>query len=79
MRIAVQKWGNSAAVRLPAHVVKQLGLAFGDCLELSADNGRIVLSPARREYKLKEVIAGISKKNRHGVADFGAPVGREAW
>lgn len=29
----VSKWGNSLAVRIPAHIVKQLGLEAGDNVE----------------------------------------------
>ncbi|GAB0118713.1 AbrB/MazE/SpoVT family DNA-binding domain-containing protein [Acidisoma sp. 7E03] len=29
----VSRWGNSLAVRIPAHVVKQLGLQEGDNVE----------------------------------------------
>ncbi|GAP25624.1 transcriptional regulator/antitoxin MazE [Gluconobacter frateurii NBRC 101659] len=29
----VSKWGNSLAVRIPAHIVRQLGLQEGDNVE----------------------------------------------
>jgi len=29
----VSRWGNSLAVRIPAHIVKQLGLQEGDNVE----------------------------------------------
>ena len=38
----VAKWGNSLAVRLPAKLVEQLGLAEGDTIELvPGDDGAI--------------------------------------
>jgi antitoxin MazE len=37
----VSKWGNSLAIRLPADLVKSLGLSEGDEIELEA---------ARKEY-----------------------------
>jgi antitoxin MazE len=79
MQVEVVKWGNSSAVRLPAAVLKEAHIALGDRLELRIEDGRIVLEPAAREYRLDELVAGITKKNRHGEADFGSPVGREAW
>jgi len=79
MRIEVQKWGNSAAVRLPAHVLKALGLVLGDHLELSTEGGQIVLARAQPEYKLDDLLAGITKANRHAAVEFGPPVGGEAW
>ncbi|MCB1363570.1 MAG: AbrB/MazE/SpoVT family DNA-binding domain-containing protein [Rhodobacteraceae bacterium] len=33
----IAKWGNSLAVRLPADLVRELGLKEGDSIELRAD------------------------------------------
>lgn len=79
MRVEVQKWGNSGAIRLPSHVLKEVSVALGDRLELTTEAGRIVLSPTTREYRLDELVAGINRKNRHELVDFGVPVGREVW
>ena len=35
----VAKWGNSLAVRLPAELVRELGLREGDEITLRADAG----------------------------------------
>jgi antitoxin MazE len=78
MLVEIVKWGNSTAVRLPAAILKQVRVVLGDRLELRAEGSRIVLERAAREYSLDELVAGITKKNRHSAADFGKPVGREA-
>ena len=78
MNVEIQKWGNSGAIRLPATIMKQMNVALGDQLDLTAEDGRIVLVPAAREYRLDELVAGITKANLHPAVDFGAPVGREA-
>jgi antitoxin MazE len=78
MLVEIVKWGNSTAVRLPAAILKQVRVALGDRLELRTDGSKIVLERAPREYTLDELVAGITKKNRHSAVDFGAPVGREA-
>ena len=44
----VAKWGNSLAVRLPAKLVAELGLAEGDEIEI------VSASPERLEIKLKK-------------------------
>lgn len=44
MKVQVARWGNSTAVRLPRAVVKQLGLTNGMTLELTVDDGAILLS-----------------------------------
>ena len=79
MQVEVVKWGNSSAVRLPAAVLKEVQIALGDRLELKIQDGKLVLEPTTREYKLAEMVAGITKLNRHAAVDFGTPVGREAW
>lgn len=79
MNVEIQKWGNSGAIRLPAAIMKQLNVTLGDQLDLKAEDGKIVLVPAAREYRLEDLVAGITKANRHAAVDFGAAVGREAW
>lgn len=41
MRLTIQKWGNSAAVRLPPSILAQLGIK-GD-LDMTVENNAIVL------------------------------------
>jgi antitoxin MazE len=79
MQVEVVKWGNSSAVRLPAAALKEVQIALGDRLELRTEDRKIVLEPAQREYRLHDLLAGITKKNRHAAVDLGAPMGREAW
>ena len=79
MEVEIQKWGNSGAIRLPAAVMKQVNVALGDQLKLTTEDGKIVLIPAVHEYRLEDLVARITKHNRHEPADFGASVGREAW
>jgi antitoxin MazE len=79
MQVEVVKWGNSSAVRLPAAVLKEVQVTLGDRLEVKTQHGRIVLEPAKRSYRLEDLVAAITKDNRHTPVDFGAPAGREAW
>ena len=76
----VAKWGNSLAVRIPRAIVKDAGLAEGDRLSLDlTTDGSIVLRSSRRKYTLDELVAGISKKNRHRETISGAAQGKEVW
>lgn len=52
----VAKWGNSLAVRLPANLVKELGLREGDKIEFEGD--KRVLS-VRRNQRPEEVLADL--------------------
>ena len=79
MQVEVVKWGNSSAVRLPAAALKEVHIALGDRLELRTENGKIVLEPCRLEYRLEDMLAGITEDNRHSPVDLGDRMGREAW
>ncbi|WP_308423848.1 AbrB/MazE/SpoVT family DNA-binding domain-containing protein [Salinarimonas ramus] len=46
--VQVARWGNSLAVRLPADLVRRLGLREGDTVELRADEGGLVVQRAAR-------------------------------
>lgn len=48
MRTTVRKMGNSSGVIIPKPILAQIGVEAGDDLDLSLDDGRIVLAPAKR-------------------------------
>ena len=54
----VAKWGNSLAVRLPAELVRELGLREGDEITLRADAGGFTVQRAPRA---EEVLAGLRR------------------
>jgi antitoxin MazE len=53
----VAKWGNSLAVRIPADVVRQLGLKEGDTVSLRAAEADVleVVPDARRARLIEEI------------------------
>lgn len=76
----VQRWGNSLALRIPAAFARQAGLGQDSLVDISLENDRIVITPARQqEYRLADLVAAISDDNVHGEVDSGSPVGGEAW
>jgi antitoxin MazE len=82
MRRRIQRWGNSLAVRIPAEIVRACALTEGTELLVKQERGRVVLvpeRPTRRKYTLDELVAGISRRNRHAPFDDGRPAGQEAW
>ena len=80
MRVAVQKWGNSLAVRIPKAVAVESKLRQGSELELRLVNGSMLLRPIRRKrHLLAELLRGITKENVHPEMEWGGPVGREVW
>lgn len=79
MKTKAQKWGNSLAVRVPKGIAEKAGLKTEDVLEIEVEDGNLVLMPlTRREYRLKDLVKGITRDNLHQEIDFGEPVGREA-
>lgn len=80
MKTKVQKWGNSLAVRIPRPFAEETGLENGSSIELSLEEGRLILSPlSETSYTLKKLLQGITPENVHGELDSGPPVGREVW
>jgi antitoxin MazE len=80
MGIHIRKWGNSAAVRLPAGALERAGLSIDDPVEVREEDGRIVIEKAEPAHlDLDELIAGITEENRHDEVDWGPPMGREFW
>ena len=54
----VAKWGNSLAVRLPADLVRELGLREGDKIDLVKGDGTILV---RRQPGADEVLQGLRR------------------
>ena len=54
----VAKWGNSLAVRLPAELVRELGLKEGDRIDLVAGEGRLSVT---RQPRAEEVLEDLRR------------------
>jgi len=80
VRAKVKKWGNSAAVRIPASVMQATRLALDEAVDVREEAGRIVIESVRQKtYELDKLLRGITSKNQHEAIDFGPAVGKEAW
>ena len=80
IRAAVGKWGNSAAVRLPATIMTQANFSTNQPINILLSKGRIILEPVSApEFDLDEMLAQIKPEHLHGEIDFGAPVGKEIF
>jgi len=80
MQTTIQKWGNSLAVRIPKAFVKEMHVACGASVDLSLDDGRIVIDPhTAPEYRLADLLKGVTTRNLHAEVDTGVPVGQEVW
>jgi antitoxin MazE len=54
----VVRWGNSLAVRLPAKLVRELGLAEGDRIDLIRDSDALRV---RRPPRTRDVLDNLRK------------------
>jgi antitoxin MazE len=76
----IQKWGNSLALRIPKAFASEAGLAEDVPVELSLQNGKVVVKPvAEAPVSLQELLRGIKPGNLHGEWDTGPAVGKELW
>ncbi|EKN47921.1 MULTISPECIES: AbrB/MazE/SpoVT family DNA-binding domain-containing protein [Pseudomonas] len=84
MEVKIQQWGNSAAIRLPANVLKQMSLVIGDVLVLDVSSEVMTLKPAkaRLHYQLADLMAqcDLNASEPEELAGWNAmqPIGREA-
>jgi antitoxin MazE len=76
----LRKWGNSAAVRIPATVMQAMRLDLDEAVDVREEAGRIVIEPVRKKtYDLRKLLKAITAKNQHEAVDFGRPQGKEIW
>jgi len=80
MRMKVQKWGDSLAVRIPKALAEAAGLEVSSEVELRVENGCLKIYPPRApRHTLEALVAQITPENRHEEWDIGPPVGKEIW
>jgi len=79
MEAVIRKWGNSPALRINATVMKIASFDIEQRVTIKATKGRIVIEPADKlEFKLEDLVAGITRSNVLYEVLFGGPVGNEA-
>ncbi|HET8576115.1 MAG TPA: AbrB/MazE/SpoVT family DNA-binding domain-containing protein [Methylomirabilota bacterium] len=80
MRVPVQKWGNSLALRIPKPFAEDVGVSEGTVVDVSVSKGRLIAAPAAPPRpRLGHLLRRVTKRNLHGEVETGPPVGREAW
>ncbi len=80
MKTIVKKWGNSAAIRIPSHVLEAASLNLEEEVVIREEKGCIVIEPVHpKKYDLKDLLKGITSKNQHRSVNFGKPQGEEIW
>jgi len=78
MKTAVQKWGNSLALRIPKAFAAQARIRKGTPVNLTLQRGRMIVVPLRaEEITLKKLLAKVTAENLHPETDWGPPLGKE--
>jgi antitoxin MazE len=79
MVASIQRWGNSLAIRIPKAFAEQAQIDENSAVEISIEGDRITIAPARRGWKLEELVRKISPDNLHREVKWGGKTGKEAW
>ncbi len=79
MKTQLAKWGNSLALRIPRSVAVAADATEGTEVDVTFEDGAIVVRPAARRYSLEELVERITSENTPSNIDWGPPVGEEAW
>ena len=80
MKLKVQKWGNSLALRIPKALAIEANVASGSTVEMSLSNGELKIKPVEdQDYSLDELLSGITAENIHDEVSTDIPQGKESW
>lgn len=80
MRLRIQKWGNSLALRIPKPFAQDIHARQGSEVDVALIEGKLVVSLVAQEApSLDELLAEVTPENLPAAVDFGPPVGREIW
>jgi antitoxin MazE len=77
MRASISRWGNSLALRLPKEIAETAGLREGAAVELTIDNGAIVLR--RKRYDIRELVASMDDSKMPPLLLEDEARGTEEW
>ena len=53
----IQRWGNSAALRIPATLLRAWGIEEGQAITMEVQDGVLMARPAQKRYTLAELMA----------------------
>lgn len=84
---AIRRWGNSQGIRLSKEIINKTGLKENDQVEISIDDGKIVIEKVTSKYSnLKERLEAFYGKPLDDIfvedtqeVDVSAPRGKEVW
>ncbi len=75
----IKKWGNSLALRIPKPFAEEVLLKEGSRVDITLENGKIIMTPVSKEYDLERLLSHVNETNIHEEYSYGKPVGNELW
>ena len=82
MSIKIQKSENSEEICFTKDILEAAQLNVGDEVQVTIQNGRIIIETATKTYKranLKALLAQMPDDYQPEELDWGKPVGKEEW
>lgn len=79
MKARIQKWGNGLAIRIPESLASETHLEQDSEVELSQEDGRLVVEPVGGSYTMAELLRKVTPDNLHGEQEYGPSAGKEVW
>lgn len=80
MRVPVQRWGNSLALRIPKPFAEDVGVSEGMVVDVSISKARLIAAPVpARRVRLEDLLRRVTKRNLHGAVGTRPAGAREAW
>ncbi|BBO80292.1 AbrB/MazE/SpoVT family DNA-binding domain-containing protein [Desulfosarcina ovata] len=82
MLAKIQKWGNSQGLRLAKNLLADAKLGVGDEVDIRVKDGIMIVTPTQKirgKHRLEDLVARIPENYQPGEANWGEPMGKEAW
>lgn len=82
MQTNIVKWGNSQGIRLPKVLLESADLAESDVVDVTVENGNIIIKKAESKNKFKTIqerFEGFNGEYEPVEIDWGPPKGEELW
>jgi len=78
MTVAMKRWGNSLAIRIPKDITASLDLRDDSLLELEIRDNTLVLKP-KQNNSLEMMVEQITPENLHNEIKTDEAIGHEEW
>lgn len=80
MKVRIQKWGNSLALRIPKPFAEEASLRQDSAVDVTVRSGKLVVVAIEEpQLTLEDLVAKITPSNRHAEVETGKAVGNEVW